>query len=660
MRNNGYHYYLIIVQPNFPSVSSPASEAPFEAIRYPSHALKLHSRSAHPSLAGTLNLDRSKFRGNTMFWSFFFRMTLLGAAFAPPVAGRCQTPPTYIGVAYGSSNSSSEPVTINVPPGTRNDDLMLAYIATQSTTGAWITAPAGWTQVTKTFNSVQGSQLFSRVANNEPSSYTWSGASYPQGAIRTYRGVNATAPIASSAGCTSFSGVSCQIPAFGETSVAGESYVLFWDFNLVSEPIYAPAGLSNYHWNLTERSMISADKALTVAGPTTIPAETATVRGAASHWDGIGVTVRPAVASAPTNYYVATTGSDSNPGTQSAPFLTLQKAASVATAGVTVHVAPGSYVNTTYCSIPGVVNGTTAVCMQTSGTASAPITFISDTKWAAKLTCPSDNAFFILAASYIIVSGFDISCPGSTDGLVGGSYGNNGYNTFSNNYIHDVATSACPETGVLYGSDTSFSPWTNVGHNVFDSNIIHHAGGTTADSPTCDQYHGIYMGEPYSVATNNVISGVVGFGIHAYGGGVCHQTISNNTVFDNSQGGIIAEDDIQYHYDVCANGSTTDYETITNNITANNGYGRSYSGGSYSGDSGGIHLYGAAVGTHNNISGNVAFGNNNFQVSAAKPAVVVNTRTGSNSSVFRNYQPDKNWAPASPYNYQNYLPKPGF
>ena len=233
-----------------------------------------------------------------MSWRLFFRMTLFGAAFATPVSGRCQTPPTYIGIAYGSSSSASGPVTIKVPPGTKNGDLMLAYIATQTANGAWITAPAGWTQVTKTFNSVQGSQLFWRVANNEPSSYTWSGTSYPQGAIRTYRGVNATAPIGGSAGCTSFSGVSCQIPAFGETSVAGESYVLFWDFNLVSEPIYAPAGLSNVHWNLTQRSMVSADKTLTVVGPTTIPAETATVRGAASHWDGIGVTVRPAGASA--------------------------------------------------------------------------------------------------------------------------------------------------------------------------------------------------------------------------------------------------------------------------------------------------------------------------------------------------------------------------
>jgi hypothetical protein len=213
--------------------------------------------------------------------------------FAAPVAGRCQTPPTYIGIAHGSSSSASGPVTINVPPGTKNGDLMLAYIATQTANGAWITAPAGWTQVTKTFNTSQGSQLFWRMANNEPKSYTWSGTSYPQGTIRTYRGVNAAAPVFSSAGCTSAGGVSCQIPALPETSVAGELYVVFWDFNLPSETIYAPNGLSNYHWNLAVRSEISADTALAVVGATTIPAETATVRGAPSHWDGIAVTIKP-------------------------------------------------------------------------------------------------------------------------------------------------------------------------------------------------------------------------------------------------------------------------------------------------------------------------------------------------------------------------------
>jgi hypothetical protein len=123
--------------------------------------------------------------------------------------------------------------------------------------------------------------MFWRVANNEPSSYTWSGTSYPQGTIRTYRGVNPTSPINGSAGCTSASGVSCQIPAISETFVPGELYVGFWDFNLPSETIYGPTDLGNNHYNIAVRSEISGDKALPAA-----VAQKATVRGAASHWTG--------------------------------------------------------------------------------------------------------------------------------------------------------------------------------------------------------------------------------------------------------------------------------------------------------------------------------------------------------------------------------------
>ena len=295
--------------------------------------------------------------------------------------------------------------------------------------------------------------------------------------------------------------------------------------------------------------------------------------------------------------------------------------------------------------------------MQTSGTASAPITFISDTKWGAKLICPRDSGFFILAASHIIVSGFDMTCPGTAAayGFAGGTYGNNGYNTFSNNYLHDFATTSCPSTGVLFGSDTTNSAWTNTGHNVFDSNIVRHVGSPTTAQPHCNQEHGIYTGAPYDVITNNIASGVIGFGIVAYGGGVCHQTIANNTVFDNVQGGIIAEDIIGRGYaDMCANGGTTDYEIITDNITVNNGYGNGYSG-----PSGGIDLYGSIVGTHNLISNNVAFGNNNSQAIASSPAVVVKTITGTNASVFTNYQSDNNWAPAPNYNFQNYAARAG-
>ena len=376
------------------------------------------------------------------------------------------------------------------------------------------------------------------------------------------------------------------------------------------------------------------------------------------------------IASAATNYYVATTGSDSNPGTQSAPFLTFQRAANVATAGTTVHVAPGTYNNATYCRMPSLgVGGYSAVCMQTSGKAGSPITFISDTRWGAKLTCPtftgpgsppawtSTGSFFFLAASYIVISGFDMTCPATTDGFAIMWFGNNGHNTVSNNYFHDFGVNSCIQVGVLNGSGTSNLAWTNSGYNVFDSNVIHHVGG---GSSPCYTYHGIYMTAIHEVAANNIISGVISNGIASAGGGTCYQTISNNTVFNNVMGGIIAENvgaNGSGHADMCGNGGVTDYETITNNISVNNGYGNGYFG-----QDGGIHLYGSTPynpGAHNLVSNNLAYGNHNWQALATFPVVVKNTISGTNASVFSNYQSDNNWRPASSYNFQNYAQRPG-
>lgn len=60
------------------------------------------------------------------------------------------------------------------------------------------------------------------------------------------------------------------------------------------------------------------------------------------------------------SYYVATNGSDSNPGSSSAPFRTVQRAADVATAGDTVFITPGLYAPFTAAN---------------SGTENAPIVF---------------------------------------------------------------------------------------------------------------------------------------------------------------------------------------------------------------------------------------------------------------------------------------------
>jgi hypothetical protein len=86
-------------------------------------------------------------------------------------------------------------------------------------------------------------------------------------------------------------------------------------------------------------------------------------------------------------YYVSPAGSDSNPGTQSNPWLTIQNAANIATAGDTVLVQPGIYKNATY-AYP-----------QNNGTSNAPIVF--------RANGPVTNQFgFYVGRNYITIDGF--------------------------------------------------------------------------------------------------------------------------------------------------------------------------------------------------------------------------------------------------------------
>ena len=106
-------------------------------------------------------------------------------------------------------------------------------------------------------------------------------------------------------------------------------------------------------------------------------------------------------------YYVSTTGSDSNPGTFAAPWLTIQHAADNVTAGATVNVRGGVYNG--YVSFPN------------SGTESEPITFQSDPVVVGSILQPAviDGTGLTVsgtqglitisgALSYITVSGFEI------------------------------------------------------------------------------------------------------------------------------------------------------------------------------------------------------------------------------------------------------------
>src|SRR6516162_10160541 len=101
-------------------------------------------------------------------------------------------------------------------------------------------------------------------------------------------------------------------------------------------------------------------------------------------------------------YYVATTGSDSNPGTQAAPFKTITYAYSKASAGTTIIVAPGTY--TDYQSGWGLHLGK-------SGTASSPIVLQSQVRGGAIIdgqNASDRNEAIFIDGSYNVVDGFEI------------------------------------------------------------------------------------------------------------------------------------------------------------------------------------------------------------------------------------------------------------
>jgi len=366
-----------------------------------------------------------------------------------------------------------------------------------------------------------------------------------------------------------------------------------------------------------------------------------------------------------THYFVdPVNGNDSNVGTRASPIKTLYHGQQLAIAGDTVHALPGVYggpgqVN--YCSLPD-ASGDGYVCQSVSGTANAPITYVSDVQWGAKLICDHDLAFFFIEADYIVIKGFDMTCPGSASAFAFqvGQYGAHGHMSVLNNYIHDSGTLLCGQSAAIFTGDRGLS---NPGGSIIDGNVIRHIGNNDGSFSACAVQHGIYGGNKGEITTNNIVSGVVGIAIHSFGGGVCNEVVSGNIVFDNSNGGILLENTSgSGHFDNCANSFTADYNTVTNNISYHNGWARNLSGGFYNGQHAGIAVNGDLMGTHNYIANNISFGNNpnstqtQGDIAIMSPGVYSNLIKPPLNAVFRNYRSDTNWAPDPRYNFYNYQP----
>jgi parallel beta-helix repeat protein len=243
------------------------------------------------------------------------------------------------------------------------------------------------------------------------------------------------------------------------------------------------------------------------------------------------------------DFHVAPGGRDGNPGTAALPFRTIAKAAQVATPDTRIYVAPGLYTQ---------ILETTA-----SGTAEAPIAYISSVPWGAQIRTqgPEDHWSWTNRGNHVQIVGFDISGNGA------GGIDNFGTNVrIVRNHVHNIPALGCTSDG---GAGIAASNYTNT--NVFISrNLVHDIGEFPG---ICATVHGIYFQHEGGRIVNNIIYRVTGWGIHWWHA-ASRVTIANNLAFNNGRGGIGGgSGDAPYFNDPS---SPADHMLVINNIAYDN------------------------------------------------------------------------------------------
>ena len=307
-------------------------------------------------------------------------------------------------------------------------------------------------------------------------------------------------------------------------------------------------------------------------------------------------------AQAQVSYYVAKTGSDSNSGSASAPWLTIGHAALEATAGATVYVGAGTY--------------NESVTFANSGTSSAPIVFngqgvaIVDGTGVSCCVSPTfaqsngfigtntQGLFNIGAASgvnYLTIEGFTVqNYKVSTASkvpvgvlIVGGGTGIN----FLNNTVKNIQTTA-GKRGNAYGIGVFGISATPLSVTVSGNTVT---GCLTGESETT-----------------------------TYNGNVQNFVVSNNTIYDNDN---IGMDAIGFEgvgptgFDQAKNGDVYGNLIYNNSAKANPGEGNQY-------DEDGLYCDGC---TEVTFERNTLYGNDlNFEAASENAGKV------SSNVIFRN------------------------
>ena len=155
----------------------------------------------------------------------------------------------------------------------------------------------------------------------------------------------------------------------------------------------------------------------------------------------------PAVSAPTATAYVATTGSDNNPGTQAQPWRTIQHAADTVAPGTTVYVRGG-----TYAEQVNILHSGSASAGYTTFTAYPGETPVVD---GSSLQAVSAGLFNLLDVSYVQVSGFEVRnyTTSSANVTPAGIFvtGAGDHIVIANNYVHDISTTVNDASGNAFG-----------------------------------------------------------------------------------------------------------------------------------------------------------------------------------------------------------------
>ncbi|MES2757179.1 MAG: choice-of-anchor Q domain-containing protein [Pseudomonadota bacterium] len=270
--------------------------------------------------------------------------------------------------------------------------------------------------------------------------------------------------------------------------------------------------------------------------------------------------------------YVAPAGSDANAGTRSAPLRTIQRAATLARAGTTVHVAPGTYAET--------------VVSEASGSTTARIVFVSDVKWGAKIEPPPGSASSVVwqaKGGYTDIIGFELSAQGSAAVRTGIAF-SGAASSARNNRLHHIGQLPLDCDNVIGAAIHSASDPDTSGRTEIIGNVVHDIG----QDARCT-IHGIYLATSGAIKNNLIYK--VGWGAIYLWRDNRNVDVVNNTAFQSLFGLVYGSGDQVYsnlpadYINVANNifydnktgvrnaglGTLGSHNTFSNNLVANNG-----------------------------------------------------------------------------------------